>query len=125
MKVEIAELWAQALESGKYSQVKGRLHSDEGYCCLGVLCELAIESGLKVEVERLMHGFNEGNYAYDNSSIVLPASIAKWAGIKDQQGTYGFDPVEGFCMEALTSDNDRGVQFPEIAATIRKVYGEL
>lgn len=32
--------WIDALRSGKYKQGKGRLCSDEGFCCLGVLCDV-------------------------------------------------------------------------------------
>lgn len=32
--------WVAALRSGKYEQGKDSLLSDNGYCCLGVLCKL-------------------------------------------------------------------------------------
>jgi hypothetical protein len=41
MKQEFKEKWIKALESGKYPQAKNTLRSKEGYCCLGVLCEVA------------------------------------------------------------------------------------
>lgn len=125
MRQDIAELWAQAVESGNYRQTSGRLHTDEGYCCLGVLCELAVASGLGIRVERIAEGFHAGSYAYANNNVVLPYEVQEWAGMKDPQGTYDYDSTLGFCVQALSSDNDRGVTFPEIAATIRKVYEEL
>ena len=33
--------WTTALRSGQYIQTKFSLRSDEGYCCLGVYCDLA------------------------------------------------------------------------------------
>ncbi len=32
--------WANALRSGKYKQITRRLKRDDGYCCLGVACEV-------------------------------------------------------------------------------------
>lgn len=37
----IAE-WIDALRSGEYKQAKARLQRDDGYCCLGVACEIFI-----------------------------------------------------------------------------------
>jgi hypothetical protein len=34
--------WIKALRSGKYKQTTGTLQNKEGYCCLGVACELFI-----------------------------------------------------------------------------------
>ncbi len=43
MKKEIADKWVKALRSGSYEQTKRRLRDSHGYCCLGVLCDLAKE----------------------------------------------------------------------------------
>ena len=40
MKKEIAERWVSALRSGEYKQGKLYLKSENGYCCLGVLCDI-------------------------------------------------------------------------------------
>lgn len=40
MNKGIKDRWITALRSEKYSQTKGNLRDDEGYCCLGVLCDL-------------------------------------------------------------------------------------
>jgi hypothetical protein len=32
--------WIAALRSGKYKKETGQLRKNEGYCCLGVLCDL-------------------------------------------------------------------------------------
>lgn len=36
----IEQMWIPALESDTYQQTRNRLHDDQGYCCLGVACEL-------------------------------------------------------------------------------------
>lgn len=40
MKKEFKAKWIAALRSGEYKQTKGHLHDENGYCCLGVLCEV-------------------------------------------------------------------------------------
>jgi len=39
--------WVLALRSGEYSQTKGTLQDEQGYCCLGVACDIFIPKGLK------------------------------------------------------------------------------
>jgi hypothetical protein len=41
MNAVLKNLWVEALESGAYEQDTGTLKTDLGYCCLGVLCEVA------------------------------------------------------------------------------------
>lgn len=36
----LLERWAQALRSGEYEQSYGRMHDEDGYCCLGVANEV-------------------------------------------------------------------------------------
>jgi hypothetical protein len=48
---EIKAKWVEALRSGRYQQATGKLMTEEGYCCLGVLCEVA---GLPIALD----GFN-------------------------------------------------------------------
>ena len=40
MNLEIKTKWLKALRSGIYKQVTGELHSEKGYCCLEVLCDV-------------------------------------------------------------------------------------
>lgn len=37
--------WVSHLRSGEYKQVKDRLKNKKGYCCLGVLCDIAVKAG--------------------------------------------------------------------------------
>lgn len=38
---DLTKEWLEALRSGKYKQTRKHLHKGEGYCCLGVACEVA------------------------------------------------------------------------------------
>lgn len=40
MKPELKENWIKALRSGKYIQTSNYLRVNDGYCCLGVLCDV-------------------------------------------------------------------------------------
>jgi len=37
---KIMKRWIKALRSGKYKQTSGKLQDTDGFCCLGVACEL-------------------------------------------------------------------------------------
>jgi len=52
MKLEVKKLWIEALRSGKYEQGRGALNKDGKFCCLGVLCDLAVKAGVEVEVNK-------------------------------------------------------------------------
>lgn len=46
--------WLKALRSGKYQQTKHTLHDGNGYCCLGVACNIAhprLELGLNQVID--------------------------------------------------------------------------
>jgi hypothetical protein len=40
MNPEIKARWVAALRSGEYQQTTGNLRTENGFCCLGVLCDL-------------------------------------------------------------------------------------
>lgn len=40
MDKEIKAQWLEALRSGAYQQTRGHLKDLDGYCCLGVLCDI-------------------------------------------------------------------------------------
>jgi hypothetical protein len=116
LKKAVKRKWVEALRSGKYQQTKDRLASPTGYCCLGVLCEVAIESGLPLDVDE-----NRGFKLYDNTSVSLPTSVCEWAFLKS-------DPAPGNAKvktkvgheDWLSNINDRGASFDEIADMIEE-----
>lgn len=95
MKTEIKERWIQKLESGQYDQTEGELRNGLGFCCLGILCEVAVEDGIITRAED--YGYNapsrnDGEEYVENS--VLPRVVAEWAGFGD--GIHGNNPVVPF-----------------------------
>lgn len=86
MKPEIAKIWTEALRSGKYEQCTSVLRStDNKFCCLGVLCELAVKESI-IEPPVLQE---KDYYIYEGTSYgVLPIKVQEWAGMKNTNGWY-------------------------------------
>lgn len=125
----VADKLVGALRSGEYEQAKGRLKTEDGYCCLGVLCDIyrtenADQNGRWVETdyrEESSYQFVVGQYV---SGGVLPAPVMQWAGMETNNG--GFNPNgEGTFTDALSSRNDRDWSFTNIADFIEKNYKTL
>lgn len=112
MKVTIRRKWAAALRSDQYKQSKGRLRSINGFCCLGVLCDLHREAHPEYKWKS-----SGSHYAYgsDAESNYLPWEVMDWAGLK-----YGDHYVKrpGLRESPLSLLNDEEVPFTKIADLI-------
>jgi hypothetical protein len=95
------EQWVAALRSGDFKQAKGELYDDkvQGYCCLGVLGELAGGvkdpmqcGGMTFEVE-----FSSGYIPSELGGMVgiTVTDQRKLAGLNDS-GRYTFDEIADF-----------------------------
>ena len=125
MNPEIKAQWVAALRSGEYEQGKWALHYvDENgnaqFCCLGVLCDLAVKAGLDVEVFGPDQG-SEGYVCYDDSPDGLPNSVSDWSGLGGPWGRRP-DKDRGDDDYALYALNDAGVSFEEIADVIEEEF---
>jgi len=55
---------------------------DKKYCCLGVLCQLAVDSGVSIDVTVKYSAIVEDDVlAYDGARFNLPSSVIEWAGL--------------------------------------------
>lgn len=122
MKKSVMKKLVKALRSGEYDQGKSQLvtinpDGSENFCCLGVLCNLATESG---------YGEWKGCSFFDEegeeSETYLPEGVAKWAGMNRGDG---FWALPNGATETLTNLNDGGKSFAEIADIIEKHYEEI
>jgi len=97
MNKDIKKKWVDALRSGEYKQGKGQLRLyDVSFCCLGVLCNLAMKEGLaKWE-----------NNSFLDQEFGLPEEVTNWAGLKE--GDFQI-------CDNLAGMNDKGIGFEEIA----------
>lgn len=151
MNAEIKAELVERLRSGRYIQGKEKLaiKDDDGerYCCLGVLCEIAVERGIITRVEQDVECWDCENpdvcipkieVHYDNTyDATLPQKVVNWAGVESVDIDYrvpdqNFDDYEGmgrFESEyaarsgsvkyaSLAGMNDDGVPFEEIATWI-------
>lgn len=132
MHKEIAEKWVAELRSGKYPQTTRYLRDGAGFCCLGVLCEVALKNDVKLKItsDRM-----NGIYSYDDEENVLPNRVRWWAGVKEHNPNvpepyaekihhedHEYEP-ESFSY--LAELNDNGYTFDEIADIIEKHYEAL
>ena len=82
MKADIKQKWVAALRSGKYEQTEGVLRNNEGYCCLGVLCDLyAKETGMEWFT-------NNDDFTMHGNDTMLPHEVRVWAHLADEFGGY-------------------------------------
>lgn len=107
---ERVQLLVGALRSGEFAQDMGKLRTNNGYCCLGVACEIhrryAEDAG-----EWKKDG---GWWVYMGQDATMPPSVWSWFG-------FGFhNPVlSSYNMAGM---NDTGASFQEIADAIEKKY---
>ena len=111
MNPEIRAQWCAALRSGDYPQGKQQLRAPGGYCCLGVLSELAVKAeALGPPVYDAEHEW----WTYNGRNNYLPEAVMEWSGLGD------CNPEVWFRGEFtwLAKINDGGATFAEIADLI-------
>jgi hypothetical protein len=131
MNPEIKKLWVEALRSGEYAQSTGALcnlknvgtesrdeYAVKGYCCLGVLTDLAVKAGV-VEWERSgdglpVQGVREMIEPGINTVVtaLTPQKVVDWAGLE-----WTNPMVRG---QSLAGLNDQGKSFEQIAKLIEE-----
>jgi hypothetical protein len=122
MKKQVKEQWVAALRSREYRQGQGALHvvSDEGdrFCCLGVLCDLAVKAGVEVRLGSgviILDGIRYNTVRYDNEGAYPPVSVQEWSDLERRERV-----VSREAMTRLASLNDSGRTFEEIADYIEE-----
>ncbi len=124
--MSVIEKWIKALRSGDFQQCRGALKTNKGYCCLGVLCELYLNDHPKAFWKKATNfvipesfRFHVSKEAGMNAAIgTLPNEVVEWAGLSPG------DPLVTTKLGKkmpLTSLNDGGVSFSEIATLIEEI----
>lgn len=117
MNEEIRAEWIKRLRSGQYKQGKLRLRTSvdtmhergmtkPNYCCLGVLCEIAVEQGI------ITYDGHVYNSSGSSNNSLLPSVVVNWAGLRSESPFVVTPENESI---ALVSLNDNGRSFDEIA----------
>jgi hypothetical protein len=131
MNANVKKLWVDALRSGTYEQGKGALCKGGQYCCLGVLCELAVQAGVIPPGERLETETGPSHYiCYDRGHVYannelpsfgdtafLPQCVQEWAGLPRTSGAIVV--IDG-ADRPLAAQNDCGKTFEQIAQAIEE-----
>lgn len=126
MKQDIKDQWVNALESDEYTQGFGELRTTAfGYCCLGVLCDLAVKAGVAQWAELGPSGWavipiGKTLQDTDNSGLgtsIVPEFLREWSGLESGNPWIKF----GDELLSLGHINDnKNKTFPEIAEIIRE-----
>jgi hypothetical protein len=133
MNKKVKSLWLRRLRSGRYKQGFGYLcltdpdpKRPDAFCCLGVLCDIAVEKGVidPPEITFDKDGEPETVY-YDGDNTLLPPSVTEWAGVADACPRIYLDDADikkyrtGHRPD-LAQLNDDGLSFEQIADIIEK-----
>lgn len=104
----LKERWVAALRSGEYKQTAGALHDQHGYCCLGVLCEVADLSDPVTLTDA--NDYDPNMVPWRSLAMTDEFEegrlLVHQAGLTDDEAS------------ALATLNDQGVSFDEIADEI-------
>ena len=137
MDPEIKARWVEALRSGRYEQGQSALNTGGAngqFCCLGVLCELAVEDGVVTRNQPFADSEtlrNDPQFYYDNEGGALPKVVREWAGLAYSNPatrvTRGevYDDLEVPDPQdrmSLAEINDAGKDFTYIAAVIEQEF---
>ncbi len=111
MNQEAKALWLARLRDPSAKQTTGQLGKASGErCCLGVLCDIAVEQGIISPPTESPDGL-----WYGESDRTLPREVQDWSSV----GKYG---QRGPSDPSLANLNDRGTTFAEIADVIEEEF---
>jgi|ERR1044071_4550800 hypothetical protein len=135
MNPEIKQRWVDALRSGEYHQTDGMLFQydpgldapyTESFCCLGVLCELAVEDGV-VERAYIYPKDRDQSVGYiatggkpdeHTQFDILPRVVADWAGLDGDT----IPTPSGYEDSLITMNDDFKLSFQKIADIIEEGF---
>jgi len=118
---EVRDLWVAALRSGEFARTTGKLtRVDEegrpyGYCCLGVLCEVAVRAGLELQVS---DDVVLGARWYAGVDDFLPREVVDWADLPALDPLVTYDRME---LSLSTVNDDYRPSFSAIATAIEEL----
>lgn len=135
MNEDIKKEWVRRLRSKDYKQGQNVLRHEPlngptEYCCLGVLCEIAVEAGIAErtglpgsdEFDDLLRVVNYKT-VLDDRETELPLEVYQWAGLPDDNPCVNYvDPEYGSQRDSLAELNDGGYTFEQLAMLIEEQF---
>lgn len=92
MKPHVKTLLTEALLSGKYTQIRGALRTDDGFSVLGVLCDLYCPSGWLKNDPDGFKLYQEDGWYYQGFFGMLSPDVQEWSGTGMQGESWGYPP---------------------------------
>ena len=123
MKRDVAKKWVAKLRSGEYEQGRGYLNDDGRMCCLGVLCEVAIEDGLAL-AKSYDHGDADTavGYGVRVETAGLPMEVVDWADLGGQLPNSTIRDGKGFPLGYHYLNDISGYSFEQIADVVESQF---
>jgi hypothetical protein len=116
MKADIKARWIEALRSGNYTQGFGKLRDGNKFCCLGVLCELAVADGI---VSRSTNDDIHEYTGFIDGDSLLPDKVLEWIGAEAVAWAGGpILAIGGEQLPAYRHNDSRERTFAELADAI-------
>lgn len=130
MKQEIKEQWITALTDETYQQGTGELRSTKDeYCCLGVLCDLAVKAGEAKWLYQSTTGWllipanvtlEEAKELGQVGSATLPGFITVWAGMAKHEYNPTVVVHDGEHISLTQANDSKNLPFNTIAELIQE-----
>ena len=115
MNPEIKKQWVAALRSGEYRKGTAQLRDgNDRYCCLGVLCELAVKANV---TQRVRTGYRDFASRDGVENSLLTLAVMVWAGITTSSPNVNY-AGENFSLADL--NDNQGASFATIADYIEE-----
>jgi hypothetical protein len=126
MDQRVKQLWVDELRNGGHEQGTGYLkrqhpgNDTPEYCCLGILCEIAVREGvIAPAVASAFEAWVDTIYSYEGGeNKLLPRDVQRWAGLEGADVKVELTDDEG--PRFLAGINDTGIPFTVIADLIEK-----
>lgn len=115
MNKDIKTQWVAALRSGEYTKGVGYLNANDKFCCLGVLCDLAVEAGVTTFT-------GGGGYGAEREAQTLPAEVQNWAELQTSGGRLPGYFTVNHCHSLWELNDTTGYSFEDIAAVIEEYF---
>lgn len=143
MKQEVLDLWIAELESGNYEQATTVLIDNlgdgkVGYCCLGVLCEIAVKNEVIPPRGEDEFFFTEDDDHYlhvpgdkviswaelglSNPYFKIPVDHPLMEGVNFGDWIIDGQDENFFYLQAATLNDHINLTFPEIAQLLKEGY---
>lgn len=120
MNEELKQKWLKALRGREYKQTKRALRTLDGFCCLGVLCDVIDPNKWSPNPsDSIKYNYDFGLGTLESSVVCQNVHKELGSALGDLKDTIEY---KGGYFACLTELNDAGMSFEEIADIIEKQF---